>query len=87
MMLYRLFGWLIGYQAYGLTYLMFGLLMACLYVIYDTQLIIERAERGDKDVVAHTMTLFFDLLQLFVKILQILLELKKNEENKKKNKK
>ena len=87
MMLYRLFGWLIGYQAYGLTYLMFGLLTACLYVIYDTQLIIERAERGDKDVVAHTMMLFFDLLQLFVKILQILLELKKNEENKKKNKK
>jgi Bax inhibitor 1 len=79
-------GWFLGYSVYGLSYLMFGLLTACLYVIYDTQLIIERAEGGDKDVIGHTLMLFLDLFQLFVKILQILLELQKNE-NKKKEKK
>ena len=87
MLLYRLFAWLSGTPAFGLTYLMFGLLTACLYIIYDTQMIVERAERGDKDVIGHTMILFVDLFELFIKILQILIELQKNEEKKKKNKK
>ena len=58
---------------------MLGLLMACMYIIYDTQIIVERAERGDKDVPTHTLMLFVDLFQLFMKILQILMELQKNE--------
>ena len=86
MLLYRLFSWLFGYQFYNMTYLMFGLLSACLYIIYDTQIIIERAERGDKDVVSHTMLLFVDLFELFIRILQILMELKKNEEKKEQRK-
>lgn len=53
--------------------------MACMYIIYDTQIIVERAERGDKDVPTHTLMLFIDLFQLFMKILQILMELQKNE--------
>ena len=60
-----------------MVYLMFGLLTACLYIIYDTQIIIERAEHGDKDVITHAMTLFIDLFDLFIRILQILLELQK----------
>ncbi len=72
-----------------MAYLMFGLLTACLYVIYDTQLIIERAEAGDKDVISHTMTLFIDLFELFIRILAILIEMQKKSENedRKKNKK
>ncbi len=81
---YRLFGWLFGYKFYNVTFLMFGLLTACLYIIYDTQIIIERAELGDKDVISHTLTLFVDLFDLFIKILRILIELKNNEEEKKK---
>jgi len=69
LLLYRLFGWLLGYSYMNMVYLMVGLLTACLYVIYDTQLIIERAEHGDKDVISHTMLLFIDLFDLFVKIL------------------
>ena len=85
---YRLFGWLLGYTFYNLTYLMFGLLTACLYIIYDTQIIIERAEHGDKDVISHTLVLFVDLFDLFIRILKILIELQKDEDkNKKKNKK
>ena len=91
MFLYRLFNWLFGsYSAYSnLAYLMSGLLVACLYVIYDTQLIIERAELGEKDEIAHALILFLDLFRLFVKILQILIELhsrQEKEDNKKKRK-
>ena len=67
---------------------MFGLLIGCLYIIYDTQLIVERAELGDKDVISHSMILFVDLFDLYIRILQILIELQKKEDNKdKKNKK
>ena len=80
MVLYRLAGWLFGFRAFNLGYLMFGLFLACLYIIYDTQVIIERAENGDKDVPTHTMTLFVDLFELFIRILSILIELNKDKE-------
>jgi hypothetical protein len=47
-------------------------------------MIIERAERGDKDVPKHTMILFVDLFELFIKIVQLLIKL--NEDDKKKKK-
>jgi FtsH-binding integral membrane protein len=81
MFLYRIMGWLTGYGTFGLTYLMFGLLIACLYIIYDTQIIVERAERGDKDVPTHTMMLFVDLFELFIRILQILIKLNEDKDN------
>jgi len=84
MIMYRLFGWLFGWRTYNLTYLLFGLLIGCLYIIYDTQMIVERAERGDKDEISHAMILFVDLFELFIRILQILIELQKSEEGKKK---
>lgn len=72
--LYRLFNWLFGSSSgINLGYLMVGLLTACLYVIYDTQMIIERAEMGDKDEISHALTLFMDVFDLFIKILQILI--------------
>ena len=67
-----------------MAYLKFGLLTACLYIIYDTQIIIEKAELGDRDVISHTLLLFVDLFDLFIRILKILIELQKNEDNKKK---
>ena len=85
--MYRVFGWLFGWRTYNLTYLMFGLLIGCLYIIYDTQMIVERAENGDKDEISHAMILFVDLFELFIRILQILIELQKNEDNKKKKEK
>ena len=87
MIMYRVFGWLFGWHTYNLTYLMFGLLIGCLYIIYDTQMIVERAERGDKDEISHAMILFVDLFELFIRILQILIELQKNEDSKKKKEK
>ena len=84
---YRMMSWMFGYSdGFGMVYLMSGLFTACLYIIYDTQIIIEMAERGDKDVPKHTMMLFMDLFDLFIKIVQLLLELQ-NQQEKKKNKK
>lgn len=76
--------WMLGYSYYdGMIYMMTGLLVACLYVIFDTQMIIEQAENGEKDVPTHTMTLFIDLFDLFIKIVQLLMELQENNEKKK----
>merc|ERR1712134_10386 len=87
MLMYRLFAWIsgYGYAAYGMGYLMLSLFIACMYIIYDTQMIIERCEVfGEKDVPRHTMILFLDLFDLFVKIVQLLMELEKNKDKKKK---
>jgi len=85
---YRTLSWLFGYSKYGgqfgMVYIMGGLFVACLYVIYDTQLIIERAERGDKDVPKHTMILFIDLFELFIKVVQLLIKLSEDDKKKKK---
>jgi len=88
MMMYRLFAWIsgYGYSAYGMGYLMISLFVACMYIIYDTQMIIERAEVfGEKDVPKHTMILFMDLFDLFIKIVQLLLELQEKDKKKKRN--
>ena len=86
---YRTLSWLLGYSysynTMNMVYMMIGLFTACLYIIFDTQMIIERAERGDKDVPTHTLTIFMDLFDLFIKILRVLIKL--SEENKKKENK
>ena len=67
-----------------MVYMMGGLFVACLYIIYDTQMIIEKAERGQKDVPTHTMILFVDLFDLFIKIVQVLIKLSEDDKKKKK---
>ena len=85
MMMYRLVGWLFGAASgFGLGYLMCGLFMACLWIIFDTQVIVEQSERGYRNVADHTLTLFMDLFQLFIKILQVLNEMDENKKKKKK---
>jgi FtsH-binding integral membrane protein len=74
---YSVASWMLGWSYNGLPYMMCGLFTACMYVIFDTQIIIEQAEAGDKDVPTHTMTLFINLFDLFIKIVQVLMELNK----------
>ncbi|KAG6963442.1 hypothetical protein JG688_00008142 [Phytophthora aleatoria] len=57
-----------------LTTLYGGLFMFCGYVVFDTQMIIEKASMGDKDVLKHTLDLFMDLMSIFVRILVALLK-------------
>ncbi|CAF1583118.1 unnamed protein product [Adineta ricciae] len=62
-----------------------GLVMACGYILYDTQLIVVRANAGDMNYVKHAFMLFIDLIDLFVRILVILLKNAKSNEKKNKN--
>ncbi|ERE81204.1 bax inhibitor 1-like protein [Cricetulus griseus] len=61
-----------------------GLLVMCGFVLFDTQLIIEKAENGDKDYIWHCIDLFLDFVTLFRKLMLILAL---NEKDKKKEKK
>jgi FtsH-binding integral membrane protein len=54
-------------QLYG------GLIIFCLYVLYDTQKIIEQANRGNKKVINHALGLFIDVVAIFVRIVHILI--------------
>jgi len=62
-----------------------GLVIACGYILYDTQLIVERANNGDMNYVKHALLLFIDMVDLFVRILIILLKNSQNKEKKNNN--
>jgi len=60
-------------QLYG------GLLVFCGYVVLDTQMMVEKAVMGSRDVAMDALDLFIDFIAIFVRICIILL---KNAENK-----
>ncbi len=62
---------------------MMGLFVTCMFVIFDTQMIIEQSERGIRPVAGHAMELFMDLFRLFMQIIQVLLELQEDKKKKK----
>jgi FtsH-binding integral membrane protein len=57
-----------------------GLLVFCGFVLFDTQLIIEKRRNGDDDFVWHAVDLFIDALDIFVRILIILTKKEKKRE-------
>uniref|UniRef100_A0A2K5UHA4 Transmembrane BAX inhibitor motif containing 6 n=1 Tax=Macaca fascicularis TaxID=9541 RepID=A0A2K5UHA4_MACFA len=61
-----------------------GLVVMCGFVLFDTQLIIEKAENGDQDYIWHCIDLFLDFVTVFRKLMMILAM---NEKDKKKEKK
>ncbi|XP_075758134.1 bax inhibitor 1 isoform X1 [Pelodiscus sinensis] len=60
-----------------------GLMVMCGFVLFDTQLIIEKAESGDKDYIWHCVDLFLDFINLF-RELMILLGMNENKKKKEK---
>lgn len=54
------------------VHLYLGLLVMCGFVLYDTQLIIEKRRNGDRDFVTHSLTLFTDFISIFKRLLIIL---------------
>ncbi|KAJ1984634.1 Bax inhibitor 1 [Dimargaris verticillata] len=51
-----------------------GLVLFSAYIVYDTQLILQRVDLGSRDAVGHALTLFVDLFAVFIRILVILLQ-------------
>ncbi|EFC45786.1 bax inhibitor protein [Naegleria gruberi] len=63
-----------------------GLILFVLYILYDTQMIIRKVElvgAKNSDAISHSLELFIDFAQLFIRILVLLSD---KEENKKKKK-
>jgi FtsH-binding integral membrane protein len=59
-----------------------GLFVMCAFILYDTQVIIEKRRRGDKDYIWHSICLFIDLIQIFRYILVILADKESNKKKK-----
>ncbi|KAJ3323948.1 Bax inhibitor 1 [Boothiomyces sp. JEL0866] len=74
-----LMNFFVGSQMIYTGELYLGLIIFSMFVVFDTQLMIAKAEAGSKLVLRHSLELFIDFIQLFVKLLQILLEKKKKK--------
>lgn len=59
-----------------------GLLVFMGYVIFDTQLMIEKADAGMKDSITDALQLFIDFIAIFVRILIILSKMSEKKEKK-----
>jgi len=63
-------------------HLYLGLMVFCGFVVFDTQLIIEKRFLGDRDFLKHALELFLDFVGIFVRLLIILSKNKKSNEKK-----
>jgi len=75
-MVLRLVSWLLPGMskfAYGLE-LYGGLLVFSGYVLFDTQLVVEKAYAGDFDHVAHALGLLLDLIHILVRVIIIMIK-------------
>lgn len=61
-----------------------GLLAMCGFVLYDTQIIVEKFRMGNRDFVSHSLDLFIDFIGIFRRLLIILTQ--KEQESQKKRK-
>jgi len=64
------------------VYLWGGLLIFCGFIMWDTQVIIEKRKRGDRDFIKHSLDLFIDFMQVFRRVIILLMQ--KEDGNKKK---
>ncbi|XP_066998057.1 probable Bax inhibitor 1 [Anabrus simplex] len=72
------FGSTLVFQAY----LYVGLALMCGFVLYDTQLIIEKRRHGDKDFISHSVDLFMDFIGIFRRILVLLTQREEQKRNR-----
>ncbi|CAH1399223.1 unnamed protein product [Nezara viridula] len=61
------------------AHLYVGLVLMCAFVLYDTQLIMEKRRHGDKDFIAHSVDLFIDFIGIFRRLLIILAQKENNK--------
>jgi len=63
----------------------FGLVVFCLFIVYDTQYMIHKIKTNSIDPVTHALDIFQDFISIFIRILLILMD-KEKSSKKKKNK-
>lgn len=54
------------------------------FVLFDTQMIMEKHRMGSNDCIAHSLDLFYDVISIFRRLLIILTQKEQNNERKKK---
>ena len=59
-----------------------GLIVMCLFVLYDTQVIIEKRRMGDTDYIWHSVDLFVDFMAIFRRLLIILAQKEVSEKRR-----
>eukprot|EP01120_Amphizonella_sp_Union-15-10_P004010 TRINITY_DN1449_c0_g1_i4.p1 TRINITY_DN1449_c0_g1~~TRINITY_DN1449_c0_g1_i4.p1 ORF type:complete len:240 (-),score=32.33 TRINITY_DN1449_c0_g1_i4:88-807(-) len=59
-----------------------GLMVFCGFIIFDTQIIIEKADAGNSDFIWDALELFLDFVQVFVRVLIILTKKNSKEESR-----
>ncbi|KAL7989747.1 hypothetical protein Chor_014971 [Crotalus horridus] len=72
MLLFSLINIFLGSTWLFTANLYIGLMVMCGFVLFDTQLIIEKAENGDKDYIWHCVDLFLDFVNIFRELMVIL---------------
>ncbi|PNH05517.1 putative Bax inhibitor 1 [Tetrabaena socialis] len=71
----RMSSWLVGARSLGFSVELYGgLLMFSLYVLLDTQVIVEKAAMGYTDHVKAALDLLVDVLAIFARVLIILMK-------------
>ena len=81
------FNFFFGFGAAYTLELYLGLAVFSLYIAADTQLIVNKAASGRYDVVSDAMALFADLVQVFVRILVILMKKEEKKEKERRKRK
>ncbi|KAH1176568.1 hypothetical protein KIL84_021302 [Mauremys mutica] len=72
MLLFSLINVFVGSTWLFTANLYLGLMVMCGFVLFDTQLIIEKAESGDKDYIWHCVDLFLDFINIFRELMILL---------------
>ncbi|XP_014681989.1 PREDICTED: bax inhibitor 1-like isoform X1 [Priapulus caudatus] len=62
-----------------------GMAVMCAFVLYDTQLIVEKRRRGDTDYIWHCVDLFLDFINIFRQLLIILAQKEEGSRQKKRD--
>jgi FtsH-binding integral membrane protein len=69
------------YQAH----LYIGLVVMSVFVLYDTQAIMEKYRAGSNDCIKHSLDLFFDFISVFRRLLLILTQKEQNQRRRRKS--
>lgn len=82
LVLASLFNWFFKSPALFAAELWAGLGVFLMFVLFDSQLIVEKLEAGDYDNVRHALDLFLDLASIFVRLVAILVKNRLDEKDR-----